>query len=494
VKAQARALPPLLALTLLLTSALAAGADIGHARLLSAVGEPLRLVVPVTGLTATEAATLSARAADAAAWQQQGLTPPVALATLRVEITAGSRADARNLVISAAQPPKGEVVDLLLEIASATGQRRVQVSVIMAQPIGTVTLARLAAVSTVLVQRGDVLWRIARQHQYADVTIYQMLAALYQANLPAFIRANMNWLRAGVTLAIPDAATVRAIDPLAARRLFLTHQEAFFRHRGARAGAVTVSTVTQTITVPAASAAALAEQITSADATGDRVRLAGITASVQADQIDDEAVARQRAQHDAALRIAQLERNISDLNQALLVDAQASATRAESAESVTTTATAMPPPAASVNRHPSVATTVAAVTEAIEPEMIKPLTNESQTVEPTPPEARLQPAGVTALATPAADPSTDQPSTQAHTQANTQRLRGDWRSTWVWAVALGVAVLLALLALVRRRRRARLAHETTHAAVLREQFAQQLKAIDLNLDDAASHNTVAPPR
>jgi len=321
VKTHSSALPQLLVVALSLVGATTHAADIGHARLLSAAGQPLRLVVPVTALTVDEAATLSARAADPSAWQQHRLTPPVALDALRVDIAPGLRADARNLVISAAQPPQGAVVDMLLDLASASGQRRVQVSVLVApstaQPAADITLPRTGA-AAVSVQHGNVLWRIASQHQYADATIYQMLAAFYQTNRPAFLRNNMNWLRAGATLTVPDAATVRAIDPLAARRLFLAHQDAFFRARAARAGAVITVAVTGQAAAPPM---APPEYTPTSDATGDRVRLSGATPFALPDQSADEEVARQRAQRDAALRVAQLERNISDLNQALLASA-----------------------------------------------------------------------------------------------------------------------------------------------------------------------------
>jgi len=325
---QRRSPPPLssLALALVLVCTGARAVDIGHARLLSAAGQPLRLVVPVTDLTAQEAATFSVRVADAARWREHGLTPPVALAALRVALELDAEAGANGhaqprqgrFVISAAQPPQGEVVDLLLEVASASGQRRVQISVIVAQPEVEITLAHrdgLAPAATVAVQRGDVLWRIATLHQYPDTSIYQMLAALYQRNRPAFIRANMNWLRAGVTLVIPDAASVRAIDPLAARRLFLAHQEVFFRYRAARAGTLTTLTG-QTVDEPVAAAADLTDTPDATDAGADRLRLSGVAPTAAAEQ-GDEQVARLRAQRDAAQRVEQLERNVRDLNLAL---------------------------------------------------------------------------------------------------------------------------------------------------------------------------------
>jgi len=517
-------LPQLLLVALSLGGAGAHAANIGHARLLSAAGQPLRLVVPVTALTADEAATLSVRMADPAAWRQHRLTPPVALDMLRVDIQPGLRADARNLVISAAQPPQGAVVDMLLDVTSASGQRRVQVSVLVAppatQPATGITPPRIGAAASVFVQRGDVLWRIARQHQYADVTLYQMLAALYQTNRAAFMRENMNWLRAGAKLAVPDAATVRAIDPLAARRLFLAHQDAFFRHRAGRAGVVTavamLAAAGQAMPVDAESIEPPDHTLAS-DTSGDRVRLSGATPFTLPDQTADEHIAHQRAQRDAALRVAQLERNLSDLNQAL---------QAGSA----TPAPAQPPAAgiATANRD-STAATDAANAAAITTDATRHDTQPASAASTT------QPAGITATATanlaaPATiTPATPTDATQANQPAHTNPVNPDAATAappasptnpqsdaqppsqrsntiWVWAAALGAAFLLVLAALLRRNKApapppsvpddlADDAPSPAHEAMLREQFAKQLKTIDLNLglDDTGAGARDAGP-
>src|SRR5690606_11065143 len=106
------------------------------------------------------------------------------------------------------------------------GSRRVQASFVVpstAAP-GTPSPAVLAGsaggATRVEVRRGDTLFEIAQRHQHAGTNVFQMLAALYQANPQAFIRQNMNLVRAGASLAVPDAATVRAIDPREAQRIF----------------------------------------------------------------------------------------------------------------------------------------------------------------------------------------------------------------------------------------------------------------------------------
>lgn len=66
--------------------------------------------------------------------------------------------------------------------------------------------------------RGDVLWRIARRVRPADdVSIYQTLLALQQLNQDAFVRNNVNRLKVGQVLRIPNESQVRANDRNVAR-------------------------------------------------------------------------------------------------------------------------------------------------------------------------------------------------------------------------------------------------------------------------------------
>ena len=57
----------------------------------------------------------------------------------------------------------------------------------------------------------------SRSNAVPGASIYQMLVALWRANPQAFIQSNMNLLKAGQKLSIPDADAVRSIDPAEAR-------------------------------------------------------------------------------------------------------------------------------------------------------------------------------------------------------------------------------------------------------------------------------------
>ena len=70
------------------------------------------------------------------------------------------------------------------------------------------------------VQRGDTLWAIASQYRPDDVSLFQMLLALYEANPEAFA-GNMNHLYAGAILRIPERSEVGSIATENARAEFV---------------------------------------------------------------------------------------------------------------------------------------------------------------------------------------------------------------------------------------------------------------------------------
>jgi len=59
------------------------------------------------------------------------------------------------------------------------------------------------------VQRGETLWGIAARFRPSDVTMNQMMVAIYEAN-PAAFSGNMNILREGATIQMPSAAALAA--------------------------------------------------------------------------------------------------------------------------------------------------------------------------------------------------------------------------------------------------------------------------------------------
>src|SRR5882672_9210693 len=91
------------------------------------------------------------------------------------------------------------------------------------------------------VKRGDTLGKIARANLPPGVTLNQMLLALYRANEGAFIRKNVNLVREGRILNIPDADAVGTIDRAEADRLVKEHMAQFAEYRSRLAAAPTTA-------------------------------------------------------------------------------------------------------------------------------------------------------------------------------------------------------------------------------------------------------------
>ena len=91
------------------------------------------------------------------------------------------------------------------------------------------------------IRRGDTLGAIARKWKPDGVSHEQMLVGLYQTNRPAFIRANINLIRAGATLFIPSRDDVLAINAADAARQVRTHMAAFTKYRDTTVSAGTGS-------------------------------------------------------------------------------------------------------------------------------------------------------------------------------------------------------------------------------------------------------------
>lgn len=245
---------PLLAVAMMagyLTGSPVQAATFGHSRLVSAVGEPLRITIPVTELSAAEAESLRIFPAPASAWANASLTPPVDVTTLQTRLTDGYTPGSRVLQVWSDQVFNKPIADLLLDIHTSSGVQRYQVSLLARG--GASAVQTPVVVSTpdrrdqsaakqpdiidqppVLIRRGDTMFSVAQRHAVSGVTVYQMMMALQRANPDAFIHQNINLVIAGARLVMPDMDALTAISDREARRLFHEQVVAFNAYRQGR--------------------------------------------------------------------------------------------------------------------------------------------------------------------------------------------------------------------------------------------------------------------
>ena len=77
------------------------------------------------------------------------------------------------------------------------------------------------------VQPGDSLSQVAAKTQVSGISLDQMLVGLFRQNPSAFIESNMNRLRAGAVLQVPDSETLNSLSPSEARQVILAQSADF---------------------------------------------------------------------------------------------------------------------------------------------------------------------------------------------------------------------------------------------------------------------------
>ena len=173
------------------------------------------------------------------------------------------------------------------------------------------------------VQKGDTLSEIAMRNAMPGVSRNQMMIALFRANRDAFINDNINLVRAGRILALPDIDAASAVEGDEASRVVAEHMAEFGEYQRKLASAVAAAPATTTPGDRAASGPITAKPPEAAPAEQkDQLRLAkadpkkpAAGASVAARE--DDSVARERALREAQSRVTELEKNVGDLRKLL---------------------------------------------------------------------------------------------------------------------------------------------------------------------------------
>ena len=170
------------------------------------------------------------------------------------------------------------------------------------------------------VKKGDTLGAIARQHLTAGVTLDQMLISIYRANQDAFIRNNINLVRAGRILSIPEGEAAGTLDAADAKRLVQSHHADFnaYRSRLAAAPAPAEATPGQREVTgliepkPSAAPKEKQDQLRLSKADPKKPSAPGAQAARE-----DDLVARERALKESQSRVTDLEKNVADLQKLL---------------------------------------------------------------------------------------------------------------------------------------------------------------------------------
>lgn len=356
-----------LAATLCISSPGAYAAGLGKITVLSPLGQPLRAELDITA-SREELASMTAKLASSEAFKQAGIEYMPSMAGIR--FTIDKRKDGRPFLrVSTDRPVNDPFLDILVELTWSSGRLVREYTMLLDPPealsVGTrpvvatpetprapttspAPVAQPAAaapeasgrkqVATApvaertesvagegqVVKSGDTLAKIARATKPDGVSLDQMLVALFRNNQDAFDGGNMNRLRAGRILNLPDAESAAAIAPAEARKIIVAQANDFNAYRNRLAASVAAAPAVKEEAAKQTAEGKIApkvEEKAAAPAPGkDKLEVSRTEAAKDAKAVqsritalEEDLVARDRALKEASNRVAELEKNLADL-------------------------------------------------------------------------------------------------------------------------------------------------------------------------------------
>lgn len=348
-------------------------AGLGKLTLNSAMGQPLNAEIDIVTTNSDEVSSLNASIATQEAFAQAGINYESNFSTFRISVQ--SRANGTPYIkLTSPQAVNDPFLNILVELNWNSGRILREYAVLLdpveasTQAIAASNVSSAPVVTTAQketertpdvrkntqndnaarsgnysakqardtygpVISGDNLSLIARQFLPAGVDLNQMLVALYHANRDAFIANNMNLLRVGSMLKIPEKNEVAAIDTSTAKAEIRMQVKDWHNYQVKIAAASSESPdqadirqsdqgkITATIDK---------KSVSTRESPKEVLRLSGgpqltdkdgqIPDAALADRLrmmEEDAVARNLALQEANQRVAMLEKSIQNLKQLL---------------------------------------------------------------------------------------------------------------------------------------------------------------------------------
>lgn len=336
---------------------------LGRITVQSALGEPLRAEIEIPDIKPEEASSLKAGVAHADTFRAAGLEYGSVAAG--VEVSLQRRADGRSFLrLSSNRPVTEPFVDLILEASWSNGRITRDYTMLFDPPTlrsGTAVAptapvlssrpsappakgiasipysppagpgARPAPVAKapaatpervpaggdkqVTVKAGDTAGKIAAQNRPASVSLDQMLVALLRSNPDAFIGGNVNRVKSGAVLDIPSAETASAISAGEASQTIVAQSKDFNAFRRKLAEGVPATQMASADRQAGGKVQAKVEDRAPASTTPDKLTLSkGAVQGKAAPTAAEEKIAKERQAKEDSTRVAELSKNINDLN------------------------------------------------------------------------------------------------------------------------------------------------------------------------------------
>jgi pilus assembly protein FimV len=323
--------------------------------------------------------------------QPAPVTPPVAEATTPIPSPVAAPEAAPEMVTTApvntSAPPDDKSVVETSPVAATTPSPEEPVA-IAAQPIPEPRpTASAQAVPTetvsstgpkvVTVKPGDTAGKLASAQKFTAVSLDQMLVTMQRNNPQAFIAGNVNRIRSGAVLNMPDAEEAQTIPASEARQIIVAQSRDFNEFRSKLASNAPAS---QTETADRQASGVIESKVEEKKGPTTAPDKLTLSKSTVVGKSPEEKIVKELGAKEAATRAEEVSKNIADLNKlstasAPVAVASAAATKAASpapavvvaAAKPEVTATPSPVIAAPAASAPAPAASVPAVTAAVAP-------------------------------------------------------------------------------------------------------------------------------
>ena len=419
-----RIIRSVLALALLLSGTFAVhAAGLGKLTVNSALGQVLNAEIDLVSLQAGESDTLSARVAGSEAFRDARIEYSPALRLLRFSVEKHQNGQP-YLKVTSIGPINEPFIDALIEVTWPAGRLQREYPILLDPPgyaqgkvnaPAVVSAAPAPAPSTPAkiaetppaaapaappstpaseavnppaaaggpsaatempagaaasdtygpIEKGETLSKIAGQVKPADVSLEQMLVALYRENQGAFSGSNMNRLKTGQILKIPSAEEISKIEQKDARAEIHTQVQDWNSYRDQLAGASAAApsrgggdaatssnaasgrVTSAAVTPPPAPSAAPNDtlRISKSDSASGKAA-AGKASQERLNALQEELTAKNNALQESQSRVADLEKQIREMQR--LLDLRGGAAAAKPGAQVA----AVSPPAATKPAEP----------------------------------------------------------------------------------------------------------------------------------------------
>ncbi|MDQ2963270.1 MAG: LysM peptidoglycan-binding domain-containing protein [Pseudomonadota bacterium] len=497
----------LASVTALPMSALALG--LGRLSLDSNLGQPLSARVELTAAQKDELDSLAAKIADFSVYRDNNVQYPAALSRARVTVEQSPN-NPPYLKVTTTQAINEPYLDLIVEVNWATGRvvrnytflldppgigvaqavepvapPRAEAAPARAarsqRPLPTAAGSKAGEDNTYTVRRGDTLSKIAKEYKPENVSLEQMLVALFSSNESAFDGRNMNRLRSGQILTIPPVAQAAATAPAEATKVVRVQASDWRAYRDRVAAAAPTTGAGESRQAAGGKITTAVEEKGAAPPGKDQLRVsreAGKSAVAGA-AVAEDAAAKDRALREANARVAELEKSLKDMQKAVELKSQtmsdlqkqADATKAAKAPEAPKTEPAkiatgpVTPPQGTTTTSPATAPTPSTTTA---PPATAPAPATTPPAAVTPPAVVPPPAAVPATKAPESKAPETAPETKApESKVATTPVKAPKATppepsfldelignTPMWAIGAGALGILALIAgLIAARRR-----------------------------------------